>query len=83
MVLEAHAGGWGKEARQVLDGLAKAIAATQPNSAESASLRIAQRLSITLQRENARAVLKRLAEHTHEDGDVVGLIEEPQAEHLW
>ena len=62
MVVEAHSGGLGKEMRQIMDAVAKSISATQPKSNESASLRVAQRVSITLHRENARAIVKRLSE---------------------
>jgi len=60
MVLESHSGGWGKTARQTLDAIAKGVSASAGDSAEVACLRIAQRLSVTLQRENARAILRRL-----------------------
>ena len=62
MVIEAHGGGWGKGALQVLDAIAKSVEAAYPNEAEPATLRIAQRLSISLQKENARAILRRLAD---------------------
>ena len=60
MVLEAHGGGWSPLARSVLDKLAKAQSAAWAEGQEPSSLRIAQRISCTLQRENARAVLRRL-----------------------
>ena len=47
-------------ARSVLDKLAKAQSAAWAEGQEPSSLRIAQRISCTLQRENARAVLRRL-----------------------
>jgi hypothetical protein len=59
MVLEAHAGGWGPSARVVLDWLAQQVAAAQHVEPHAASLKIAQRLSCVLHRENARAVLRR------------------------
>ena len=66
MVIEAHSGGWCKEARQVLDAIAKHTAAAWNLPHEEASLKIAQRLSMTLQRENARAILKRLGDPSPE-----------------
>ena len=60
MVLEAHSGGWGRTARQVLDIIVKQLSASWCDDAETASLRIAQRLSATLHKENARAILRRL-----------------------
>ncbi len=60
MILEAHAGGWCPTARGVLDWIARQSAACHGEAAATTALRIAQRMSITLQRENARAVLKRM-----------------------
>ena len=67
MVVESHSGGWSKNARRVLDHIAKHIASAWNMEEEVASLRIAQRLSVTLQRENARAVLRRLEEELADD----------------
>ena len=64
MVLESHGGGWSPMARSVLDRFAKAQSAAWLEGQEPASLRIAQRISCTLQRENARAVLRRLVPPT-------------------
>lgn len=61
LILEAHGGGWSPVARATLDRLAKAQSAAWQEGQEACSLRIAQRISCTLQRENARAVLRRLA----------------------
>jgi hypothetical protein len=61
MVFEAHAGAWSPMARGVLDWIARQSAAARHESAFACSLRIAQRTSCTLQRENARAVLRRMA----------------------
>ena len=60
MVLEAHAGAWSPTARGILDWIARQASASQHESAQSCSLRITQRLSCTLHRENARAVLRRM-----------------------
>ena len=62
MVIEAHSGGWGKTARQVLDAVAKHVSAVRYTEPDAESLSIAQRLSCSLHRENARAVLRRLQE---------------------
>ena len=64
MVIEAHGGGWSPLARGVLDKLAKAQSAAWAEGQEPSSLRIAQRISCTLQRENARAVLRRVCPPT-------------------
>ena len=68
MVLEAHGGGWSAVARQTLDVIARSVAAAWNEKPEVASLRIAQRLSTTLHRENARAILKRC--RAEESGDI-------------
>jgi hypothetical protein len=59
VILEAHGGGWGSMARGVLDWVSRQVAAVQQEEVHVVSLRIAQRISCTLHRENARAVLKR------------------------
>ena len=61
MILESHGGGWSPLARGVLDKIAKSQSAAWNEGQEPSSLRIAQRISCSLQRENARAVLRRLA----------------------
>ena len=55
MVLESHSGAWSPKARAMLDWLAREQAATIHQSPEAVSLRMVQRLSWTLQRENVRA----------------------------
>jgi len=60
MVVESHAGGWGKEARKVFATMAQATAAASPVDTSTISDQLVQRLSCLLQRENARAVLCRL-----------------------
>jgi hypothetical protein len=62
MIVEAHSGGWSKAARKVLDEIAKRAATVWNDKPEIASLAIAQRLSVTLHRENARAVMRRRGE---------------------
>ena len=61
LVVEAHGGGWSGTLRKVVDDLALRQKTVWSDSPEPASLRIAQRLSICLQAENARAVLKRMS----------------------
>ena len=83
MVVEAHGGGWGKGALQVLDAVAKSVEAVLPHEGEAASLRIPQRLSISLQRENARATIQMLAALEHDSGELSSG-EAPQLEpSLW
>eukprot|EP00959_Pyramimonas_sp_CCMP1952_P212762 4451846-Pyramimonas_sp.AAC.1 len=52
MAVEAHGGGWEREARRAFGALAKRVA--------DATGEDAQRLSVCLHRGNARAVLRRL-----------------------
>ena len=59
LVLEAHAGGWSPLTRATFDWLAKNQAASQNEEPSAVSLRIAQRISCTLQKENAHAILQR------------------------
>ena len=61
MVLEAHAGGWSGAFRGRMGWLARAGAAVHSASPAAEALRIAQRISSSLHRENARAVLRRLS----------------------
>ena len=67
MVLEAHGGGMGKEFRKVVDAIAEQTAAVTGSRSEFCSLIIAQRISVALQRENARAILRRLSEQHDDD----------------
>ena len=59
MVLEAHGGGWGAEARRVLSTLAHKTAAITGEMPSVVSERHAQQLSVLLQKKNSRAVLCR------------------------
>jgi len=60
MVVEAHGGGWGREARRAFGVLAKRVADATGEDAAVVADQQAQRLSVSLHRENARAVLRRL-----------------------
>ena len=59
MVLEAHSGGWSGVARQKLAFIAEQAAQINHENPDATALRMAQRISIALHRENARAVLRR------------------------
>ena len=61
-IFEAHSGSWSLTARRVLDRLASQQKHLERTTVEDPSLRIAQRISISLHRENARAVLRRVAD---------------------
>ena len=58
-VVDAHAGGMSLLARRTVDAFARDIAASTNTTAAAVSLRIAQRISCSLQRESARAILRR------------------------
>ena len=60
MIFEAHSGAWSTAARAVFDWMAHQAAVTLRESAHVSCLRLAQRISVTLHRENARAVLRRV-----------------------
>ena len=62
IIFEAHGGGWSPMARGLVDWVARQSAARNQEEPGSASLRIAQRISCALQRENARAVLSRVGD---------------------
>ena len=81
MVIESHSGGWGKMARKTLDTIAKHAGACWRGEVEVESLRIAQRLSCSLHRENARAILRRLQEPFL--GEDVGSWSPGDTEPLW
>ena len=59
MVLEAHSGAWGPTATKVWLKLGKAISLISGESTAIEALRILQNLGLTLQRETARAILRR------------------------
>ena len=61
MILEAHGGGFSQCLRAVIDWIARHSAEVHGESAPATSLQIAQRISCSLHRENARALLKRMA----------------------
>ena len=60
MVAEAHGGGWGPEARRAFAVIAKRVADATGEDAAAVADQYAQRRSVLLQKENSRAVLRRL-----------------------
>ena len=67
MVIDAHGGGMGKDFRTVIDAIGKQAAMVSGLRSDFHSLLITQRISATLQRKKARAVLRRRVE-LQEDG---------------
>ena len=61
LVVEAHAGGMHSVFRKTIDWIAQASAAAGVDKESQTSLRIAQRIGCSLQKEDARAVLRRFA----------------------
>ena len=61
MICEAHSGAWSPVARRVLDRFARGAAGAQGEEVDATSLQWAQRISVTLHRANARAILLRAA----------------------
>jgi hypothetical protein len=68
MVIEAHSGAWSATAREFFTRVAAGQAAQSSTSSDACSLMSAQRLSIALHRENARAVMKRMVAPAGETG---------------
>ena len=62
LVLEAVGGGWSDALRSVVAWIASESKRSGPTDGSDASFKIAQRISCTLHRENARAILKRAPE---------------------
>ena len=60
LVAEAHGGSWGTEARRAFSNIACHAAAAVNGDSSVLADQLAQRLSCLLQKENARAVLRRL-----------------------
>ena len=61
MVAEAHGGSWGAAAKETFKAIGREYANQVGVTNSQAASELAQRISITLVRENARAVLRRLA----------------------
>ena len=59
LIVDSHSGAWSPFARIGWDWLAKSQSSAWNEAGEITSIRIAQRLSFALHRENARAILRR------------------------
>ena len=71
LILEAHGGGFSEALREKLDDIAEKKSGGSSTSKSQVSLNIAQGISCTLQRENARAVLMRRANSSSGGADNV------------
>ena len=60
MVVEGHSGGWGPAARKVWSKLAKGVALVSGDDVAIEASRALQNLGLTLHRETARAILRRV-----------------------
>ena len=67
-VIEAVGGGWSDALRSVVSWIASESNRSSSAGHSDASFKIAQRISCTLHRENARAILKRAPEQTGPPG---------------
>ena len=59
LVIEAHGGGWSSQLRQAVHFLAMQQRSAGDWCREGTASRMAQRISTSLQKENARAILRR------------------------
>ena len=73
LVIEAVGGGWSDALRSVVSWIASEGKRNSSDGCSDASFKIAQRISCTLHRENARAILKRAPEHSVSPGSSLGL----------
>ena len=62
IVIEAHGGTWGPTAKQAFKALCREYANSNSVETSAACSDFAQRISIALERENARAILRRLTQ---------------------
>ena len=76
MVLEAHGGGWSSGLRKAMVWVSVTASSIGHDSQFTYSLRAAQRISCSLQRENARAVLRRTVDPGGEVAEFVSQIAE-------
>ena len=60
LVIEAHGGGLSPDFRRAIGFLARRVSSMSPTCTECPSLRLAQRITLRLHAENARATLCRL-----------------------
>ena len=70
IIFEAHGGGWCTSARRIFDFIAKQQSCAGSFCREGTALRLAQRISTSLHRENARATMKRLWQKAYEGPQV-------------
>ena len=61
MVVEGHGGSWGPAAKEAFKNIAREYSNQTGISLSKASSELSQRIATTLERENARAILRRLA----------------------
>ena len=65
MVVEAHSGAWGPTATKVWLRLSKAVSLVSGEPTAVEALRARQNLGLTLHRETARAIIRRLPNLSH------------------
>ena len=67
LVVESHGGGWGAQANTFFKSLAAAVADIDGSCLPQEIGLLRQRLSTTLQHENARAIIRRVATHDSQE----------------
>ena len=83
MVLEAHGGGWSVAFRKAMEWVSVTASSIGSENQTTVSLRAAQRISCSLQKENARAVLRRTVEPPGDVGDSVAQVAEVVDASTW
>ena len=73
LVIEAVGGGWSEALRSVVSWIASESGRHSSSRLSDTSFKIAQRISCALHQENARAILKRVPEHTLSSGGSLSL----------
>jgi len=71
MVVEAVGGAWGPAATKVFNELAKTKSITTGEPIDSLLMQLYQNLGIILHRENARAIVKRMATHSRAPSSIL------------
>ena len=72
-----------KDCLRIFDGIAKTSTAVWPDDLEHASLRIAQRLSVSLHRASSHAIMKRISETAVGEENLIFDGEEDNLSGLW
>ena len=86
LVVEAHGGGWDVGLGSAVAWIARSAESLGHDKESSASIRIAQRIACSLQRENARAMLRRMPTLDHDVAMSCGVVAvqiDAESAHMW